>query len=295
MSTIGRRCLLKSEFAPQVGSGQMPAGNVRKKAVGFTLVELLVVIGIIGVLVALLLPVLGKARDAAKATNCLSNLRQIGQALQMYAVENHDFLPLGYFEGMGWQDYTICESVNPSTWTQFGTLLRRGYFGSTQDVLVLYCPSPTVDYRIQYNSPLNPWPPAALAVGSDITRAGYSMRPAVNWYPPSSFPNPKYDYYTYPLPSTAAAPNYVLRMSQMGSLAMVSDVVGFPTITVAGTTVHPNSINVLFGDQSAHPIQLGQITDTSNYAYYQNICAGTSTPTVATEQSMWTKSMDTQH
>jgi prepilin-type N-terminal cleavage/methylation domain-containing protein len=60
---------------------------------GFTLVELLVVIGIVAVLVALLLPTLSKAREQAKKTACLSNLRSLGHALVMYANANRDRLP----------------------------------------------------------------------------------------------------------------------------------------------------------------------------------------------------------
>ena len=60
---------------------------------GFTLVELLVVIGIIAVLIGLLLPALGAAREAANATKCLANLRSAAQALHIYVSENNGWLP----------------------------------------------------------------------------------------------------------------------------------------------------------------------------------------------------------
>ena len=61
----------------------------------FTLVELLVVIGIIAALIALLVPVFAKAREQAHRTKCLSNLRTIGQAMFVYANNNRDRLPNG--------------------------------------------------------------------------------------------------------------------------------------------------------------------------------------------------------
>ena len=71
---------------------------MQAKRNAFTLVELLVVIGIIALLISILLPALNKARAAAQTTACLSNVKQIGLAMSMYAAEYKGSLP-GYLSG----------------------------------------------------------------------------------------------------------------------------------------------------------------------------------------------------
>jgi prepilin-type N-terminal cleavage/methylation domain-containing protein/prepilin-type processing-associated H-X9-DG protein len=67
--------------------------RLRFRNAGFTLVELLVVIGIIAVLIGLLLPSLSRAREQARSTQCLSNMRQLGTALQAYLIESKQVVP----------------------------------------------------------------------------------------------------------------------------------------------------------------------------------------------------------
>lgn len=74
---------------------------------GFTLVELLVVIGIIALLISILMPALSKARKSAMNANCMSNLRSVGQSLTLYAAENKGKYPAHHGGGAWLWDVSI--------------------------------------------------------------------------------------------------------------------------------------------------------------------------------------------
>lgn len=96
----------------------------------FTLVELLVVIGIIAILVAILLPALQKARESAIRISCASNLRQIGAAFQMYRNDNNDLGPVVYQHWDLWKakDSRTVDYPNGG-YTGLGLLFSGGYMG----------------------------------------------------------------------------------------------------------------------------------------------------------------------
>jgi prepilin-type N-terminal cleavage/methylation domain-containing protein/prepilin-type processing-associated H-X9-DG protein len=75
----------------------VPCLSAKERKTGFTLIELLVVIAIIAILAAILFPVFARARENARKTSCLSNMKQIGLGIEQYKQDNDSTYPMAYF------------------------------------------------------------------------------------------------------------------------------------------------------------------------------------------------------
>jgi prepilin-type N-terminal cleavage/methylation domain-containing protein/prepilin-type processing-associated H-X9-DG protein len=144
------RCHVAECFLPQKSNSQPQAA--------FTLIELLVVVGIIGILAGLLLPALSQARERARSSRCISNLRQINLAMTLYG-DDYGYYPAGHQAGVTQWDLCVgvyAGGVNDPYVTQARTMLFT-------------CPSvKAVDNGTQLNYSANPNICKEVPAGSQV-------------------------------------------------------------------------------------------------------------------------------
>jgi prepilin-type N-terminal cleavage/methylation domain-containing protein/prepilin-type processing-associated H-X9-DG protein len=176
---------------------QRHSAALKFRRFGFTLVELLVVIGIIALLISILLPSLNKARQAAARIQCGSQLRQLNIALVAYAANFRGYVPVGW--GVQKQSsYLIFENLPSQPQNADGTYGHETQFGLLSATNLLkepktyYCQSFKGSPLLEFQTPQNPYPfyRGAPTTGYQNTRMGYLGRPVVQWVntPPRYIP-----------------------------------------------------------------------------------------------------------
>jgi len=212
----------------------------------FTLIELLVVIAIIAILAAILFPVFAKAREAARKTSCVSNMKQISTAMMMYRGDyDEQMMPVAYPTG---------SYVMPDNSTGTDYLWNHVLHPYTKNFGIFNCPSN------KYTAPTLPYN------GQSVLSFGYGVNPAINGIADASVSRVSDlvmlsdSRYYMVSPYNTDVPN----PSATGPCGSIPTTPMYP--------IHNNMANVAYYDGHAKSIKPQTVYDASAAAYQP--CAG---------------------
>lgn len=265
----------------------------------FTLVELLVVIGIIALLISVLLPALNKARQQANKTKCLAGLRSLGQAVSIYAAENKDRVPIGFVATASTTTGVTALQFPLSNYVWFGNASNGnqrdnglGLLARTKMVTrgpqAFYCPTETRE-RLMYDTIDNPWVYKIAAPetypwvnGLSLVYISYMCRPVAAW-PSVPFNDPNADkaYLIegyFPISTTVKThPAGYPLLSKLKSKAIISELMRSPQDV---KVMHKDGINVYYANGSGRFVPLSD---------FNKAAFGTSGPFGGGSSNAWAK------
>jgi prepilin-type N-terminal cleavage/methylation domain-containing protein/prepilin-type processing-associated H-X9-DG protein len=187
--------------------------NPNRSGRAFTLVELLVVIGIIAVLIGILLPVIGRARDQANTTACQAAMRQLGQLIYAYSVEFKGSVPFSYYtergatgsQTVGENDGDAQDKITYVWWSVLRKYMRKGTASVYDNSTLLPDGSRGTRFMGAFNCPSAQEREAGCDYGSNMV-----IMPERNWETIVNAGTPEYRLLTRPAQLAKLYPDNIL-------------------------------------------------------------------------------------